>query len=168
MHDHRLCRMIFKVSLHGLENFGHAVQHIQKRQESRIAIAEQLRKRHAARSIFDKDIQRNFFAKFRASKNNLVVEFQRIVNREPRLNLGRNLEAVGGKFARLAIEKESEQVFVRALLVILGGAGKTQKLTDENRKNMLGRSIQILTRFFFARIFFTRPIAYRKRKIVGH
>ena len=67
--------MIFKVSLHGLENFGHAVQHIQERQKPRIAITEQLRERHAARSIFNKDIQRYFFAKLRANKNNLVVEF---------------------------------------------------------------------------------------------
>ena len=72
--------MIFKVSLHGLKDFGHAVQNVQKRQESRVAIAEQISQRHAARSIFDKDIQRNFFAQFRAGEYNLVVEFQRIVD----------------------------------------------------------------------------------------
>ena len=87
MHHQRLHGAAFQISLQRLEGFGNAIQHVHQRQKSRVAIFKKRLQRFAPRRRFHQNIQRNFLAQLRAVENNLVVKFQRIVDREPSLNL---------------------------------------------------------------------------------
>ena len=86
--------MNFQIVLHRFERFRDAVEHVHQRQKPRIAIFKEDLERFATDRRLHENIQGNFVAEFRTAENDLVVEFQRIVDGEPRLNFRRNLESV--------------------------------------------------------------------------